>query len=52
MKFWTRTKHRRKSQRSAWQMVVEQLEARALLTAPVVTPIADVTPNLHFQGLV
>ena len=32
--------------------MLECLEQRVLLTAPVVTPIADVTPDLHFQGVV
>ncbi|MBC7817613.1 MAG: putative Ig domain-containing protein, partial [Planctomycetaceae bacterium] len=52
MKFWTRTKHRRKSQRSPWQMVLECLEERMLLTAPFIAPIADAFPNLGDTGLV
>ena len=52
MKFWMRRKTRRQVRRSPWQTMLECLEQRALLTAPVVTPIADVTPDLHFQGVV
>ena len=41
MKFWTRRKNRRLAKRNPWQAVLEQLETRALLAAPVVTPTAD-----------
>lgn len=41
MKFWTRRKSRRSMKRNSWQAVLEQLETRALLAAPVVTPIVD-----------
>ncbi len=41
MKFWTRTNYRRKARRSPWQMVLERLEDRTLLAAPVVAAIPD-----------
>ena len=41
MKFWTRRNTRRLAKRNSWQAVLEQLETRALLAAPVVAAIAD-----------
>ncbi len=41
MKLWTPRTHRRKSQRTPWQMILESLEDRTLLAAPVVIPIDD-----------
>lgn len=41
MKFWTRRTTRRHAKRNPWQAVLELLETRALLAAPVVTPTAD-----------
>ncbi|MFM9965524.1 MAG: beta strand repeat-containing protein [Planctomycetaceae bacterium] len=41
MKFWKRSKTRRHTRRSPRQMVLERLEDRTLLVAPVITPIAD-----------
>ena len=52
MKLWMRRKIRRIVRRSPWQAMLECLEQRALLTAPIIAPIGDVTPALHFQGLV
>ena len=52
MKFWTRTNHRRKAQRSPWQMVLETLEERTLLTAPLLTPTADQFFPLNTMGAI
>ncbi len=41
MKLWTRRKTRRNERRSPWQAVLERLEDRTLLAAPVVDPIPD-----------
>lgn len=51
MKFWTRTNPRRKARRSPWQMVLERLEDRTLLAAPVVAAIPDQTVDLAVNPL-
>ncbi len=51
MKFWTRTTRRRQSQRSPWQAVLECLEDRTLLAAPVIAFIPDVPVPVNTVGL-
>lgn len=42
MKFWTTRNRRRQAQRSPWQMLLERLEDRTLMTAPALAnPIVD-----------
>jgi len=40
MKFWTTRNRRRQAQRSPWQMLLERLEDRTLMT-PTITPLAE-----------
>lgn len=52
MKLWTRRKTRRLPRRTPWLAVLECLEARALLTAPLLTPTADQFVSVHDTAFV
>ena len=50
MKLWTRRKIRRANRRSPWQALLERLEDRTLLVAPILPPTADQFVPLNFAG--
>lgn len=50
MKLWTRRKTRRHARRSPWQAVLECLEDRTLLAAPVIALIPDVSVPVNTVG--
>lgn len=52
MKLWTRNSRRRKARRSSWQAVLELLEDRTLLAAPVIVTIPDVYETVGTTGLI
>lgn len=50
MKRWGKRNRRRSARRTPWQVILERLEDRTLLAAPIITPIADQYVAVNYAG--